>query len=159
MAGALRKILKQDAEREGKAGEVGFGGFGEGVEAENVDGGATAGEGGGGVKGIGMLVAHIVSIDRRRGVGPREAPRAKIFGRERERRKAAGRKSLSKIRGMRRNRVRTRRIRTARGRGGRDGSASSLGGRDGGTSTLFYAGRAGWWKAGAFPEPSMIPYG
>src|ERR1019366_5583551 len=56
------EVFEQDAEGEGKAGEVGFGGgFGEGVEAEDVDGGPAAGEGCGAVEGIGILVGHVFS--------------------------------------------------------------------------------------------------
>ena len=134
---------------------------GEGVEAEEADGGRAGGEGSGAMEGIGIVVIGFLRLCHR-GAGPRGARRARNLGRERaEGAKSAGRKSLSKIQ------VRVESgsgmtlgwIRNGHGRGDRDGSASSSGWRDGGTSGISYALGGEWGKAGAFSEPPMILFG
>ncbi len=72
------EIFEQDAEGVGEAGEVGSGGFGEGVEAEDVDFVLAADEGGGAAEGIGILVGHCglqFSLSVR---GPGRTPGAKL---------------------------------------------------------------------------------
>src|SRR5579862_8924886 len=123
------EVFEEDAEGVGEAGEIGVG---EGVEAEEADGGLAGGEASGAVERVGMC-GHGVLRGSAWGAGS-ESDRARNEWPRALRARVGGKEKAIKNWGLVREG-----IRNGRDRGVRAGSASSSGWRDGEASGLSYA--------------------